>query len=300
MPGDERLPYETAALVTDLDGGGDVARLLYADSPAARLLVRAPRINGRTLLDRYNLNLARGVLLDATAVTLRARGGWRGTFRAVKLARLMYTLERAGRTRRSYQLTLTGPAAAFLARPQRYGARFARILPSLTCAPGWSIAAQIVRDDRVLRYSLDGRTLPVPPRRGRPGYDSKFEAALAGEFAVKLGPERDGWTLDREDAPVAVGETLFLPDFTARHSDGREALIEVVGYWTSEYLEEKLRKLRIARLTNLVLVVYRGLDAGGLTADALAAVTDAPVVWFENKPRIAPVMAAVERVATPR
>jgi uncharacterized protein len=320
LPGDERLPYETAALMTDLDGADHVARVLYADAPGARVLVRAPRIDGRTLLDRYNTNLARGVLLDATSLTLRARGGWRATFRAVKLARLMYTLERDGRTRRSYRLTLTGPAAAFLARPQRYGARFARVLPTLTRAPGWRIEAEIVRGERRLTYALDAATLPIPRRRGRPRYDSSFEHALATEFAAKLGTVRTGWTLTREDSPVAAGETLFLPDFTARHRDGREALIEIVGFWTPEYLEEKLRKLRLGgdQLANLVLVVYRGLASGRIrnvavaatgtntgstdadstdTATALAAATDAPVVWFENKPRIGPVMEAVERVA---
>jgi uncharacterized protein len=296
VPGDERLPYETAALALDI-ASADVDRLLLADSPAARVLVRAPRWDGRTLLDRYNTNLARAVLLDATAVTLTARGGWRGIFRAVKLARLMYVIERAGRTRRSYRLTLTGPAAPYLMRPQRYGARFARVVPALTRAPAWRLEARLLRDGRELRYTLDAATLPVPRRRGRPRYDSRFEEALAREFAEKLGTERSGWSLTREDVPVVTGESVFLPDFTARHRDGRTALIEIIGYWTPEYLEEKLRKLRASQLDHLVLVVYRALSAGGRTADALAAASNAPVVWFDSKPRIAAVMAAVERVA---
>lgn len=300
LPGDERRPYETAATTLGVTDAGVVARLLYADAPGARVLVRAPRIDGRTLLDRYNMNLARAVLLDATRVTLTARGGWRATFRAVKLARLMYTLERAGRTRRTYRLMLTGPASPYLVRPQRYGARFARAVPAFTRAPGWSIEAEIVRDGRRLRYSLGPDELPVKPRRGRPRYDSTFEKALAAEFAAKLGAERDGWTLAREATPVIAGESLFLPDFTARHRDGCEALIEIVGFWTPEYLDAKLRKLRDARADNLVLVVYRGLDAGGRTEVALAAATDAPIVWFERHPRIGPVMDAVRRVARRR
>src|SRR5690606_30128814 len=43
----------------------DVDRLLYADAPGARLLVRAPAWDGRELLAHYNLELARAVLLDA-------------------------------------------------------------------------------------------------------------------------------------------------------------------------------------------------------------------------------------------
>lgn len=296
VPGDERLPYETAALMTDLNGADDVARLLYADAPHARVLQRAPSFDGRALLDRYNTNLARAVLLDATSVTLTARGGWRGIFRAVKLARLMYTIERTGRTGRSYRLVVTGPAAAFLQRPQRYGARFARVVPALTRAPGWKLEADVLRDGRTLRYTLDARSLPIQRRRGRPRHDSRFEEALAGEFAQKLGSERDGWTLTRESTPVAIGETLFLPDFTARHRDGREALIEIVGFWTPEYLEQKLRKLNAARVSNLVLVAYRGLAAGG-GADAIGSVPGAEVVWFEKKPQVGKVMEAVALAA---
>jgi hypothetical protein len=46
-----------------------------------------------------------------------------------------------------------------------------------------------------------------------------------------------------------------------------------------------------------VLVVYRSLDAHGTAEPAIADATDAPVVWFEKKPRIGVVMEAVERVA---
>jgi uncharacterized protein len=156
-----------------------------------------------------------------------------------------------------------------------------------------------VRGESVLRYTLDAAALPVPRRRGRPRYDSRFESALAADFAAKLGAERGGWTLSREDSPVAAGESVFLPDFTFRHRDGREALVEIVGFWTPEYLAEKVDKLRASHVQNLVLVVYRGLDAGGRAADALAAATDAPLVWFERKPRIGPVLEAVARVARP-
>ncbi|HSJ08722.1 MAG TPA: DUF790 family protein [Longimicrobiales bacterium] len=296
LPGDAALPYETAALALNVPTP-EITRLLYSDAPGSRILRRAPRIDGRTLLDRYNTNLARGVLLDAASVTLTAKGGWRGIFRAVKLARLMYTLERAGRTRRAYRLTLTGPAAAFLAQPQRYGARFARVVPALMRAPEWTLDAQIVRDGRRLTYRLDAAAVPVPRRRGRPRYDSRFEQDLAREFADKVGAERGGWTLTREDVPIAVGEMVFLPDFTARHRDGREALVEIVGFWTPDYLADKLRKVSAARLENLVLVVYRGLATGEALHDAATEFAGAPIVWFEKKPLIGPVMEAVERVA---
>jgi len=125
---------------------------------------------------------------------------------------------------------------------------------------------------------------------------------LANSFAEKLGAEREGWTLTREDVPVPVGGWIFLPDFTVRPRDGRMALVEIVGFWTPEYLDEKLRKLRQAGLHNLVVVAFRALAAGrdeGSQGRLARELSELPgdVTWFTNRARIGPVMAAVERVA---
>lgn len=292
-PGDARSPYQAAAAELGIPPA-EVDRLLYADAPAARILTRAPALDGPALLARYNLELARAVLLDATTMTLTARGGWRAIFRAVKLARLMYRIERAGARR--YRVELTGPAAPFITRPQRYGARFARVVPALTRAPGWRLDAVIAQGERRLTYTLDG-SAPIarPRRRGRPPrYDSRWERDLARDFAEKLGEARGGWTLEREATPVPAGGELLLPDFTLRHRDGREALVEIVGFWTPEYLETKLRKVAAAGLDHLILVLYRGLAAGAGAAGAAASA--GAVIWFKDRPRIAPVMEVAERV----
>lgn len=308
VPGDPEAPYRAAADLLGLPPE-EVERLLYADRPSERVLVRAPRMDGRALLDRYNLELARAVLLDAVRVVVSARGGWRGIFRAVKLARLMYRIEPAGPE--TYRVEITGPAARFVTRPQRYGARLALVVPALVRAPAWTLDAEILRADgapggprRTLHFRLDARA-PLGPGGGRtdrprqPSYDSRWERALADDFAEKLGPEREGWRLAREETPIALGDELFLPDFTLRHQDGRVALVEILGFWTPEYLETKLRKVRAAGLENLILVVYRGLAAADVPADIEAA-SAGPVLWFANRPRIGPVMEAAERVASQR
>ncbi len=319
-PGDLRAPYRAAAAELGMEEE-EVDRLLFADRLEARRLVRAPRLDGRRLLAAYNLDLARGVLLDAERVVLTARGGWRGIFRAIKLARLMYRIER-GEGRREHRVELTGPAASFLARPQRYGARFARVVPALARAPGWRLEADLVHEGRRATFFLDGRAPVEGSRgRGRPRHDSSFERTLARDFAEKLGPERGGWTLEREATPVAMGEELFLPDFTFRHQDGREALVEIVGFWTPEYLEAKVRKIRAAGVENLILVVYDALDQGAAArgeepaSRRLAEAQEGGegpgyedtgpsrtpsierVLRFRKKPRIGEVMEAVERVA---
>lgn len=291
-PADQARPWETAALVLNTTADR-VRAALYADSPAARTLIRAPRLDGRQLLARYNLELARAVLLDAERVVLTARGGWKPVLRSVKLARLMYHIERPARSRRVRHVELTGPAAPFLTRPQRYGVRLARVLPALMRGDEWSIEADLVRGGEKVSWSLDA-SAPLPRPRRRQRFDSLWERSLARDFADRLGDEKEGWALVREDAPVQAAGELFLPDFTLRHRDGRELLVEVVGFWTPEYLEAKLRKVEAARLDNLLLLVFRGLAAG---ADADALERLAHVVWFTHTPRIAPVLEAADRLA---
>lgn len=311
VPGDEAEPYERAAAELGLEVT-EIERVVYADRPDSRVLTRAPDFGGEELLQAYDLDLARGVLLDAVEMEVTALGAWGDVFRAVKLARLMYRIEATdGGGERRYRVRLTGPAAPFVARPQRYGRRFARIVPALARAPGWTLEAEIASDGRRLPYHLDAETLPVEPEGSptdRARYDSSWERSLAREFAEKLGPEREGWTLRREATPVPLGPgsgsggqiELLLPDFTVSHEDGREALVEIVGYWTPEYLEEKLRKVTAAGLEHLVLVVYRDLAAsetGEVLRKRLAQASPGPVVWFARKPKIGDVMEAVERAA---
>ena len=299
VPGDRAVPYEECGAQLGRSAA-DVERLLYADTPGARILTRAPSLDGRALLALYNLELARAVLLDAQRVLLTARGGWRGIFRAVKSARLMHVVARRGR---SYQVELTGPAAAFIVRPARYGARLARVIPALARAPRWRLEADILRDGKVVSFRASGSPradaseAPVGAESRRARYDSEWERSLASDFRKKFGATRGEWELLRETTPVAIGTELFLPDFTLRHADGREALVEIVGFWTPEYLDEKVRKIAAAGLDNLVLVVYRGLAVGAKLDELAASVGEDRMVWFAAKPKAAEVVRAAERCA---
>jgi predicted nuclease of restriction endonuclease-like RecB superfamily len=53
-----------------------------------------------------------------------------------------------------------------------------------------------------------------------------------------------------------------------RH-DGRRWLLEIVGFWTPQYLERKLALLRLARLSNLILCV----DEARSCAEAVVSVS---------------------------
>lgn len=298
VPGDETLPY---AAVAESMGRTPEAlqRELYDDRPGARRLHRIPDGDGRALLARYNLELARGVLVDATRVVLHARGGWRDVFRAVKAAGLMHELVRVGKR---YDLILTGPAAAYLVRPTRYGVRFARVLPVLARTPAWRIDAELIRDGRACTFTLRGRAramagvAPVGREPKRERLDSAWERQFVRDFRASSWAKAVGWVLTRERTPLSCGGVVFLPDFTLRHRDGREAAVELVGFWTPEYLTSKVAKVRAANGVPLVLVVAKTLAVGESGA-AIAELGGERILWCGKHPRIGDVMRLVEHIA---
>jgi predicted nuclease of restriction endonuclease-like RecB superfamily len=163
---------------------------------------------------------------------------------------------------------LDGPNSV-LRRTRAYGVDFARFLAALVRLGDWRLQAEIGlrRGWRPFTFALSsadglgvGATAPAE-------FDSSLEEALARKF----GRERDGWRLLREGAVLDLGDSVLVPDFVLRHQDGTEVVLEIVGYWTPEYLADKLGKLSAVRGVNLVVAVPRRLAvrAGTLPATVL-------------------------------
>jgi predicted nuclease of restriction endonuclease-like RecB superfamily len=95
----------------------------------------------------------------------------------------------------------------------------------------------------------DGLTSHLPP-------PDEFDSHLEEDFARKWGTEpRDGWQLEREGEILHNGQKVFVPDFVLRHEDGRVVLMEVIGFWTPEYLAAKAATLRAFGRHSILLAV---------------------------------------------
>ena len=70
---------------------------------------------------------------------------------------------------------------------------------------------------------------------------------------------------------IRAGGSLIVPDFVFRHEDGTEVVLEIAGYWTPEYVRDKLAKLGRVRGANLIVAVPKALElrAGALPATVL-------------------------------
>jgi predicted nuclease of restriction endonuclease-like RecB superfamily len=272
-----------------------VEQTIYADRGSEYLLRDVgTKWTPDTLLARYNLELARGVLYDASEMRVELHDHYKDFWRYMKLFKLMFEATRLPKG--GYQVRLDGPISPFVSATRRYGRQFAAFLPALFLGKRWKMRADIRINgiEEPATYALDN-TSPLKSHFKRSGlFDSRLEADFAKEFAEKFGGRRGQWQLTREDEVVLIGDAAFIPDFALTHKkDGRRALIELVGFWHPDYLKRKVAKVRAANLRNLVLLVRESVN---LTADKLANVPG-EVVYFPNKPVLKDVMAAVEACA---
>lgn len=229
----------------------EVDRRLFADVADFQPLRRFEGYaDGAALLARYNVAQAQAALFDAVEMTVWASADLKTIVRHVKLARLMHTI---GRVHDAYVLRLDGPAS-LTRRTRRYGTAMARFLPALLACRGWRMHALLQPKGRrsPARFELspnDGLTSHLPPPRE---FDSDLEAAFAADWG---DAPRQGWTLQREAEILCRGQRVFLPDFALRHCDGRRLLLEIVGFWTPEYREAKLKTLALFADEPILLAV---------------------------------------------
>ncbi|MBN2594468.1 MAG: DUF790 family protein [Sedimentisphaerales bacterium] len=106
----------------------------------------------------------------------------------------------------------------------------------------WNTPAKLNLSDK------DGFTSHLPP-------PVQFDSILEESLAAKFGPVRDGWRLIREGEILNNQQKTFVPDFTFRHEDGTQVLLEIVGFWTPEYLAHKRDTLQQFRHHNIIIAV---------------------------------------------
>jgi hypothetical protein len=230
--------------------------------------------------------------------------GYKDVFKYIKLFKLMYSIQpvigQAGNLPyNSYHITLYGPISPFVKSTIRYGLQFAKFMPALLLCQNWRMEADIQLPGspsrQPHRYRLDDQTDLRTHFKASGLFDSQLEADFAAEFEEKYGGAERKWELAREDELIVLGDTVMIPDFSFTHrKDGRRALLEIVGFWQPDYLRRKLAKVREAKRSDLILLVYESANVAEGTFEAVSA---GEVLTFSRKPVLKEVLTAVERCA---
>ena len=253
------------------------------------------------LLARYNLALAQAVLYDASKMQIRVWDHFGTVFSYVKLFGLMhriYPIDDDGTRVAStdlaagYEAELDGPASLFR-KSQKYGIRMANFLPALPLCDRWEMSADVLADESANepnRFTLDHTDGLVSHYSTGRQFDSDIERTLAR----KWDRANTEWELTREDDVFDLGAEVMIPDFAVEHPDGRRAILEVVGFWTPQYLASKLAKIRQVDADNFVLAVSERLDC----ADEDFGDASERVLWFKTGIHVYDVVELAEEYAS--
>ena len=208
------------------------------------------------LLARYNVAQTQAVLYDAVSMVVWACQDFKSILRYAKLARLMHTIER--KPDGTYLIKLDGPTSV-LKQTRRYGVALAKFLPALLSCSGWKMKAIIQhrRSSWQNQFCLtpgDGLTSNMQPAE-------LFDSSLEENFAAKWGnDQREGWRMVREGEVLFQNQKVFVPDFLFIHDSGRRVLMEVVGFWTPEYLAAKQSTVSMFSDHQILLAISDSLE----------------------------------------
>jgi predicted nuclease of restriction endonuclease-like RecB superfamily len=243
---------ELEITVEELEGS------LYADLEDELILENFEPLNPEALVNQYNLSLSQTLLFYSTELTFTTIGNWQRIFRQIKWLGLIYTIMRSNG---GYEVRVDGPASLFKLN-RRYGTSLAKLLPTIVQNRKWRVRAKILRrkgDRRLLDLELNSekhggmmQTIETPEKAEI--YDSQVEH----DFAKRFRALDTGWTLTREPEPIPVGRRVMIPDFGFRKSN-MIVYLEVAGFWTPRYLQEKIRKLQQLGDVDMIVAANRDL-----------------------------------------
>jgi predicted nuclease of restriction endonuclease-like RecB superfamily len=267
-----------------------VAWAMYADLAEHHILTRFDPPTPQWLLHRYNVALAQALLYRCVQMRLSVfrniPSRYKQLFKFIKFYQLMHAIQ--GDLDSGYEVLLDGPVSLFRLS-QKYGVQLAVFLPALLLCTRWKMEAEIVMPDGTRRFfPLDESAGLVSHYRDSTMYDSLLERTFAERFAEVA----NGWQIEREVAIINLKDTVFIPDFAFRHTDGRTALLEIVGFWRPDYLQRKLMKLKRAGRADMVVAVSADLNVGE------ADLRDVPgsVLFFKRRLNPLDVLARLEQV----
>ncbi|HEU4443470.1 MAG TPA: DUF790 family protein, partial [Nitrososphaeraceae archaeon] len=258
-----------------------VLKAMWSDLDDNLILDHFDTIDPEALVGWYNLSLMQTLLFNCTKLDFYISGGlnWKRVLRSVKRLGLMYHLQQPRQQQENRIIcSLEGPLSLFKLT-DRYGTSLAKLLPSIIFSSGkkregsggsgeWHLDAWIIRKTmdgrKIYEFKISKNEIPelmTDPYFSFPSSSimekevagssssslyndyNNFDSAVEERFAKRFEQAETGWRLTREPDPLVLSNGgAFIPDFMFEKYD-KKIYLEIVGFWTKEYLERKLQKL---------------------------------------------------------
>ncbi len=255
----------------------EISEMMWADLDSNLCMTEFGSISPEDLLMWYNMSLVQTLLFRCTRLEFFIDEGtyWKDVLRAVKMRGLMYTLDVTGRDddddNSTIRCTLEGPMSIFK-MTDRYGTTFAELFPIITRTPAWEISGSIMKrtpsGKKVYSFEMSSAETRdyirniLEYRQPSAGAAATYDSTTEQKFAKILYQHFDqndplGWRITRESEILVAGHRAMIPDFVFERL-GRKVYFEIVGFWTPDYINKKIAKLRE------LLATYDADGAGNL------------------------------------
>jgi uncharacterized protein len=193
--------------------------------------------------------------------------------------------------------SIDGPISLFRLT-ERYGTSIAKLVPSIVSSPWWSLNAWILRKTmsgkKIYEFKISSSEaqkydIADPVRYddngGRSTTATYFDSSVEEKFAIRFEHLANNWKVKREPDPLVVsGGSAFIPDFIFEKY-GRKVYLEIVGFWTKEYLEKKFRKIdNILSNKNidLFVAVNEDLSCSKFMAPSTSANSQNKIIFYKR------------------
>ena len=225
----------------------DIEKAIYGDLPEEQVLIKIETITSEELIRKYNLSLTQTLLFNALELNFSIDSDFQQIFRSLKMLGLMYEIT-------DKSIKIKGPASLFK-KTKKYGISFAKLFPYILKANKWEISAKVEmplgNESKIYTFELKSSNNVLFPLivKSILHFDSQVES----QFYNKFKTLNSGWNIKREPTIVKAGNYVIIPDF-GFYKFGMEYYFEIVGFWTSDYLEKKISKLNCAECKIIVAV----------------------------------------------
>jgi len=224
----------------------EVEASIFSDLLEEQVLTDFKTIDPLDLTRDYNLALTQTVLFDALGLSFTVSSNHQQIFRKIKYLGLMYEIDE--------KIRVTGPGSLFK-KNRRYGTALAKLIPEIMNAKGYEIQAIIETtaggEPRVFTFDLDSNNKILFPKTSEPV--THFDSMVEQQFYQDMNALHLGWEIIREPNVIKAGEYAVIPDF-GFYKDDMRLYLEIVGFWTKEYLTKKVNKLHNAQADIIVAV----------------------------------------------
>jgi predicted nuclease of restriction endonuclease-like RecB superfamily len=239
----------------------NLEKALWSDLEENLVIKEFDNITPEHLLIQYNISLTQTLLFKATRMEIQVEDHYQQVFRNIKRLGLIYSIDQD-------KICIEGPVSLFKLT-ERYGTSFAKLLPIIMRCSTWSLKASILKKTihgkRIYDFTLDNTKQIFSPENysdSNLNFDKKFDSAIEKEFSQL---NFNDWSVRREPSVLQAGQYAFIPDFSLE-KNGCRIYVEIVGFWTPEYLKHKIQKinqLKEKEKENMILLVDKNLSCSG-------------------------------------